>query len=276
MNVFNEAIDSHANWKMLLKRHIDLGKVLDIREVANSHICELGKWIYGEGLQFNRLPSFEELCSQHDHFHRAAAEVVKHSNAGQKDKALSLIKPNGEFSKTSNNLVRALMECSRELAQHVVHYTHSSGKIHDLLRKKKDTVLHSVQDSTKVIDALKSMVDLNIGSLVVYRDQEFLGIFTERGVAHNIVMKGSDFLNSPISEVVDPDVFYINAYDSIDQAMTLMTTTHKRHLPVLEDGKLIGIISIGDVVKHVVGEDKETMLQLKSYIHGSYGATTPT
>lgn len=273
MNVFNSAIESHANWKVMLKRHIDVGKVLQVREVANVHACELGQWIYGEGLQFNRLPSFEAMCRAHDHFHRSAAEVVKQGNSGHRDKAMSLIRPDGEFSRSSNELMRALMECSRELANHIVNYTRSIGTVQDLLHKKKDAVLHSVQGSTKVCEALKTMTELNIGSLVVFGGEDFLGIFTERGLAQNLASKGADFLDSAISEVVDSDVFYINAYDSADHAMTLMTTCHKRHLPVLEDGKLIGIISIGDVVKHVVGEDRDTLEQLKDYIHGGYGAT---
>lgn len=272
MNIFNQAIESHAEWKMRLKRHIDLGRVVNLQEAANCHACDLGQWIYGEGLRFNSLPSFESLCASHELFHRAAAEVVVHSNAGDKDKALSLLRPNGVFSEKSNNLVQALMSCSRELAQHVVKYTHHNGKVIDILNNKAETKIHSVQETLSVLDALKYMVEHNIGSLVVMKGDDFVGIFTERGFAQNIVVKGAAFLDSPISEIVDADMIHINAYDSIEQAMTLMTSTHKRHLPVMENGQLIGVISIGDVVKKVVSDDLETLTQLEDYMHGSYGA----
>jgi CBS domain-containing protein len=110
------------------------------------------------------------------------------------------------------------------------------------------------------------MVDHKIGSLVVYKDKKFLGIFTERGFAKNFANKGTNFLSSPISEALDSDVVNIRAYDSIEEAMILMTTTHNRHLPVIENDNLIGIVSIGDVIKHIVSEDHVTLLELESYI----------
>jgi len=267
MNVFNAAIKSHEQWKILLKRHIDLGNILDPHEVVNCHACELGKWIYGQGLRFNGLPSFEAVCINHEVFHRAAAEVVRHSNAGDKAKALSLLKPNGVFSQTSSKLVHALKECVSDLAHHIVKDTRNTGKVIDILSSEKANNIYSVAESTTVLDALKYMVDHKIGSLVVYKDKQFLGIFTERGFATNFAYKGTNFLSSPISEVLDSDVVNISAYDSIEEAMTLMTTTHNRHLPVIENDNLIGIVSIGDVIKHIVSEDHVTLLELDSYIY---------
>jgi hypothetical protein len=125
MHGFDEAIASHTLWKLKLKQHLNEklkleqtireGHMLDSTEVANSHACELGQWIRGEGLRYHGIPCFEAMCAQHDHFHRAAAEVVRTSNAGNVDKALTLLAHGGAFEQLSNQLVQALIKCRDEL-----------------------------------------------------------------------------------------------------------------------------------------------------------------
>lgn len=272
MNIFNDAIESHAEWKLALKRQIEQGLHVDVKDAANSHACELGRWIYGEGLRYNRLPSFESLCYAHEHFHRAAAEVVRCSNAGDRERALSLLKPDGLCAQSSRKLVRSIMECSKELSHSVVKGVVNTGQVRDLLENKANKQIYSIQSTATVLDGLKMMVNHNIGALAVYQDNQFAGIFTERGCAQNMVVRGGSSLDLPIAEMIDAEAFAVEPEDSVQQCMTLMTTTHKRHLPVVKDGILIGIISIGDVVKQVSSEDSEKRSQLEDYILGHYGA----
>jgi CBS domain-containing protein len=272
VNVFNDAIETHVQWKTTLKKQVEDGlPVRDVKDVASCHVCELGRWIYGEGIRYNRLPSFESMCSIHEHFHRVAGEVVRHVNSGDRVTALALLKPDGLFAQSSAKLVKSLLECGRELAGAVVKGVRISGRVGDVLRTKASDVIHSIDGFTALSEALKVMVGHNIGALVVYHEGEFRGIFTERGYARNMVRMGLAALEIPIAELVDTDTISVDPDDSIEQCMTLMTSTHKRHLPVIRDGKVAGIISIGDVIKQVVAEDRENVSQLEDYIHGHYG-----
>lgn len=272
MNLFNDAIESHAEWKLALKRQIEQGQRIDLKEVANSHSCELGQWIYGEGLRYNRLPSFEAMCYNHEHFHRAAAEVVRCANAGDTKKALAMLKPEGLCAQSSNKLVRSIMDCSKELSKAIVKGTVNTGQVRDVMQSKGIKEIYSVQSSISVMDALRTMVKHNIGALAVLDDTKFIGIFTERGYAHHIVAKGGASLRAAIADLIDAETFCVTPDDSVEHCMTLMTTTHKRHLPVIENDNLVGIISIGDVIKRATSESDEKRSQLEAYIHGHYGA----
>lgn len=272
MNIFNNAIEAHAQWKLTLKKHIDEGILQDIKEVGNCHVCELGRWIYGEGSRFNRLPSFEEMCVTHERFHRFAAEVVHYSNAGDKAKASSLLKPEGNFCQTSAQLVKALMECGKELADSVVKGAKSTGKVRDILKCKANNNVFSIEGTASVCDAIKMMVDHNIGCLAVYNNGNVAGIFTERGYLQNLVRRAVTTLEIPVSGMMDADTIYVDPEDSVEQCMVLMTSTHTRHLPVMQHGKLTGMISIGDVIKRVVSDDDYKVSQLEDYVHSHYGA----
>lgn len=115
MNLFADAIEAHIEWKSRLRRQIEEGAGPDVKEIADCHRCELGRWIYGEGLRYNRLPAFESVCYNHEHFHRVAAEIAQYLNNGNREKALSLMSEDGIFSKSSNALIRALIECGKQL-----------------------------------------------------------------------------------------------------------------------------------------------------------------
>lgn len=274
MNIFNDAIETHVQWKVTLKRQIEDGVLIrDMKEVANCHACDLGHWIYGEGIRYNRLPSFESMCYNHEHFHRAAAEVVQYGNVGDRAKAMALIKPDGIFARSSAKLVRSLMECGKQLAGSVVKGVRNTGRVSDILKTKAHKEVYSIDSSAPLLEALRMMVDRNVGSVAVHKNGEFLGIFTERGYAQNIVLKGLHSLQTPIGELVDTDTIYVDPDDSIEQCMTVMTSTHKRHLAVMDEGKVAGIISIGDVIKQLMAEDREKRSQLEGYVHGHYGAT---
>lgn len=272
MNIFNEAIEAHAEWKLNLIRNVEAGVLQSIKEVENCHACELGRWIYGEGSRYNPLPSFNALCSSHEQFHRAAAEIVHYCNAGETAKAKSLLKPEGLLHQSSSKLVKALMDCSKELAGSVVKGFRSTGKVSDLLKSKADNQVVSIDSTKSVKDAIKLMVEKNIGSLAVYQGRELLGIFTERGYMQNIAHKGVTSLETPVSDLIDAHTIFVDPDDSVEQCMVLMTSTHTRHLPVMQEGQLTGMISIGDVIKRVISDDEYKVTQLEGYIRGHYGA----
>jgi len=271
MNIFNDAIETHIQWNMRLKRHIEQGIIQDLKKVADCHVCDLGHWIYGDGVQYNYLSSFESMCTAHEHFHRIAAEVVYHSNANNKEKARSLLAADGAFAQSSSKLIKALMNCSKDLSDSVVDGIRNRRKVKDILQTKENNRTFSIEDHSPVLNAIKIMADHHIGAVAVTHNGFFLGIFTERGYLQHLMYRGAPGLEAPVSEMLDINTLCVDPDDSVEQCMILMTSTHTRHLPVLENGKLIGMISIGDVIKQVVSEDSSTISQLTDYVHNRYG-----
>ena len=133
----------------------------------------------------------------------------------------------------------------------------------------KDNTIWSIAPDALVFDALKIMADKNVGALLVTKKEKVVGIFYERYYARKIVLKGESSHTTAIKDVMTSGVLSVNPEQSIDECMTLMTNKHIRHLPVLENGKLIGLVSIGDVVKAIISEHEYTIKQLENYITGS-------
>lgn len=126
--------------------------------------------------------------------------------------------------------------------------------------------IYSVSPGTSVLDALQVMMDKDISALLVMEGSELIGIFTERDYARKIVLKGRSSQDTMIQEVMSSNLFTINLNSGIDDCMQIMTDNHIRHLPIVEDGKVAGMISIGDLVKFVIEDQKLTIEQLQSYI----------
>jgi CBS domain-containing protein len=133
----------------------------------------------------------------------------------------------------------------------------------------KGNHIWSVAPDAIVFDAIKIMAEKNIGALLVIQKETVVGIFSERDYARKIVLKGESSHTITIKDVMTSDVLTVNPEQSIDDCMALMTNKHVRHLPVLENGKLIGLVSIGDVVKTIISEHEYTIKQLENYITGS-------
>lgn len=125
----------------------------------------------------------------------------------------------------------------------------------------------TVAPGTSVIDALRIMADQNIGSLVVMKGDEYLGIVTERDYSRKVILKGKHSSETMVEEIMSTDLPKIRPQDSIDFCMELMSTLNIRYMPVMENGKLTGIISMTDVVKETILAQKETINQLHTYIH---------
>ena len=128
--------------------------------------------------------------------------------------------------------------------------------------------IQSVHPDDSVFDAIQKLASANIGSLIVIEDDRPVGIFTERDYARNVILKGKSSPTTQIREVMTTRVIYVQPEQTVEECMAIMTDKHIRHLPVLRDEKLIGMISIGDLVKSIIADQKFTIEQLQQFIQG--------
>jgi CBS domain-containing protein len=140
--------------------------------------------------------------------------------------------------------------------------------VRNILQAKGNQVV-SVTPETLVSTALEAMADKNIGALIVTKDGVLAGMFSERDFARKTASKGRSAYDSVVRDLMTSIVFTVGPTQSIDECMAVMTTKRIRHLPVLENQKLIGVVSIGDVVKAVISEKEQLIAQLESYITGA-------
>ena len=139
--------------------------------------------------------------------------------------------------------------------------------IRQLLNQKGGKVCSIGPDAT-VLDAVAKMAQNDIGSLTVMDSEALIGIITERDYARNVVLKGKSSSTTAIWEIMDRRVITVRPEQSVEECMALMTEWRVRHLPVVEGEKVIGIVSIGDLVKSIIGDQKFTIDQLHHYIRG--------
>ncbi len=139
--------------------------------------------------------------------------------------------------------------------------------VRQLLRAKGHDVWHIAPDAS-VYDALKLMADKEVGALLVLEGEGVIGIISERDYARKVILKEKSSMGTPVREIMTRRVIYVRPEQTIQECMALMTDKHIRHLPVLEDNQLIGIISIGDVVKTIISQQELMIEQLERYIGG--------
>ncbi len=139
-----------------------------------------------------------------------------------------------------------------------------SATVRDMLRGKSD--VYSVAPGDTVFTALRLMADRNIGAVLVRSNEKLEGIFSERDYARKVVLLGKMSRETLVSEIMTPRVVSVEPNWTADQCMALMTEKRIRHLPVMEQGRLVGVISIGDVVRAVVDEQQFTIDALQRYI----------
>ena len=136
----------------------------------------------------------------------------------------------------------------------------------------KGSEICTIKSDNNAFKALQIMSKHNIGSILIVNDsEEIIGIFTERDYARKVILKGKSSKNTPITELMSKNVLYVTPDDTVDSCMALMTEKCIRHLPVMEKGKLKGLISIGDVVKKIISDHEFTIKELENYISGSFG-----
>jgi len=140
-----------------------------------------------------------------------------------------------------------------------------------ILKSKPDKSIYSITPSSSVFDAVKLMAEKNVGALVVMESDAIVGLITERDYARKIVLMARSSKETSVREVMTSPVMYVQPDRTSEECMALMTEHRVRHLPVLDKGVVIGLVSIGDLVKDVISEQKFIIQQLEQYIAGRPG-----
>lgn len=143
-----------------------------------------------------------------------------------------------------------------------------SGKVRDILKVKGHNVF-SVSPTDSVYDAIDQMCQRNIGGVVVMEQEQLLGIFTERDYARKLILKGKSSKGTPVSEIMTPNPITVTQDTTIMDCLSLMSSKRIRHLPIMDGDKITGMISIGDVVKFIIEDQKATIEHLQHYIAGT-------
>ena len=139
--------------------------------------------------------------------------------------------------------------------------------IKHLLDRKGRNII-SIKPEDSVLDAIRLMAEKGIGSLVVMEDQEMLGIMSERDYARKVIIKGRSSESTAVSEIMTANVITTSSSETVNECMSVMTEKKIRHLPVVEDNAVIGMISIGDLVEAIIADQQEEIEQLEHYISG--------
>lgn len=137
-----------------------------------------------------------------------------------------------------------------------------------MLHAKPRQQVHTIEADAPMLEALRLMAEQNIGALPVTEGGRLVGIVSERDYARRGVLQGRSSVATPVREFMTEPVLTVHARQSIRECMSLMTDRHMRHLPVVEDGQLIGLLSIGDLVKEAMAEQDNLILHLEQYIRG--------
>jgi CBS domain-containing protein len=140
-----------------------------------------------------------------------------------------------------------------------------------ILRSKHDLTVHTITPTAAVLDAVKLMAEKGIGALLVIENEEVVGIVTERDYARKVVLMNRSSKETPVRDIMTSSVMYVSPEQTNEDCMALITENRLRHLPVMDNGKLIGLISIGDLVKDIISEQQFVIQQLEHYIMGDRG-----
>jgi CBS domain-containing protein len=141
--------------------------------------------------------------------------------------------------------------------------------VEEMLQKKGRDVW-TIAPNASVMDALKLMAEKGIGALVVTQDYEVVGMISERDYARKIILQNKTSVGTKVKEIMTDKVYYVGSKTTAEECLTLMTQQSIRHLPVLKNGDLVGMISIGDVVKAVIESQETEIRELSDYITGKY------
>ena len=136
-----------------------------------------------------------------------------------------------------------------------------------MLLEGKGHDVWSVHPDDTVLDAIKMLAEKDIGALIVIKDDKPVGIFTERDYARNVYLKGKSSLDTAVRDVMVAPVICVKPDQTVDECMALMTAKRFRHLPIMDGDELVGMVSIGDLVKSVIAEQQFTIEQMEQYIH---------
>jgi CBS domain-containing protein len=142
-------------------------------------------------------------------------------------------------------------------------------QVFQVMGNKPVNALYSVTQGHTVFEALELMAEKNIGAVLVLEDEELIGIFSERDYARKVILQGRGSRDTLIRDVMTSKVITVETDQKIEECMQIMSDKHIRHLPVNQNGLLVGIISINDIVSAIIGEQKDHIKSLESYISGN-------
>jgi CBS domain-containing protein len=143
-------------------------------------------------------------------------------------------------------------------------------RVHELLTRKASQAIYSVQPDQSVLEAVTAMVQHNVGAMLVMHDEALVGIITERDYLKLVTDKGRTARNTPVKEIMTRAVIYLTPETSLEEAMSIVTSKRIRHLPVLKDSKVIGVLSIGDLVSAMAQTRELHIRTLEAYIADEY------
>jgi len=135
------------------------------------------------------------------------------------------------------------------------------------LLDRKDRAVFSVGPETPVLEAIRAMAEHHVGALLVMKGEVLAGIVSERDYARKVILLGRSSSDTPVRDIMTTPVLTVSPETSVEQCMQLVTDKRVRHLPVVEAGRVVGMVSIGDLVKAVIAEQQQQIEQLESYIH---------
>lgn len=136
------------------------------------------------------------------------------------------------------------------------------------LLQVKGNDIWSIAPQATAYHALQIMADKNVGALLVMEEEKLVGIFSERDYARKVILKDKSSKSTPVGELMTRKVFYVDADSTLEESMALMTAKRVRHLPVLKNNRLIGIVTLGDVVRQIISDQKFAIRELEKYITG--------
>ncbi|MGZ5019638.1 MAG: CBS domain-containing protein, partial [Chthoniobacterales bacterium] len=142
----------------------------------------------------------------------------------------------------------------------------------DAILSQKSSEVWSVAPNATVYDAVATMAEKNVGALVVMEGDKLVGIVSERDYTRKVMLRGKRSRETQVNEIMSTQLTTVEPKESVDRCLEFMTDKRVRHLPVVENGKLLGVISIGDLVKHVISVQSATLDHLERYISGGYAS----